>query len=252
MLLNSNILHFENLSSTNTYAQTLIKTGDVREGTVIRADFQTAGRGQQGNTWESEKGMNLLFSIILKPESVEPANQFLISMSVSLGITDFLGRYVKDCRIKWPNDIYVNSDKIAGILIENSIIGNMIASSVVGIGLNLNQTKFPDGAKNAVSLKSITRKDHDTDKCLNELLADIENRYQLLLSGRQKDIRNNYLSILYRLDEWSLFRDVNGDFHGRITDVKVDGTIIIEDNTGILREYAFKEVEFTGLSSPSH
>jgi len=251
MLLGSNILYFENLPSTNTHALTMLKTGDVSEGTVVRAAFQSSGRGQAGNKWESEKGKNLLFSIILKPTFIQPADQFLVSMSVSLGITDFLDKYITDVKIKWPNDIYVKSDKIAGILIENSIIDNSITSSVVGIGLNINQKIFPEKSFNAVSLTAVTGREHDCDKSLSELLEAVEKRYFSLRNREADMIRSNYLSRLYRLNDWSLFTDAKGEFHGRITDVKNEGFIVIEDNTGILRNYSFKEVEFSGLHHPS-
>lgn len=142
MIIGSKIVFIKNLPSTNTYAVSLLKEGDIPEGTIIYTNFQASGRGQMGNTWESEDGKNLLISIIIFPKMIKPAKQFIISKTVSLGIYDFLRRHINNVLIKWPNDIYVNNDKIAGILIENSLLNDEIESTIVGIGINVNQQKF--------------------------------------------------------------------------------------------------------------
>src|SRR4030043_1139663 len=156
MIIGSNIIPYENLTSTNTEAALLLKKNNIPEGTVIHTEYQTAGRGQHGNRGESEKGKNLLISIILYPGSVKSEEQFLISMTISLGICDFVDRYLEGSKVKWPNDIYFKDDKIAGILIENSLMGDTIESSVAGIGLNINQENFPGEIRNPVSLRMIT------------------------------------------------------------------------------------------------
>ena len=126
----------------------LLKKKKLLKGTIVYTNYQSAGQGQSGNKWESEDGKNLLISIVLFPSFIKPADQFHISMTISLGICDFLKRYIPGCSIKWPNDIYVNNDKIAGILIENFILGNKIENTIAGIGLNINQDKFSgDAAK---------------------------------------------------------------------------------------------------------
>ena len=244
MKLGNNYIFFDTLTSTNTYAQTLLRTEDVPEGTVIRAAYQTSGRGQMGNTWESDHGKNLLFSVILMPGRIEPSSQFLISMSVSLAVTDFLGKYVNDCKIKWPNDIYIRSDKIAGILIENSLMNDIIATSVAGIGINLNQKYFPANAPNATSLSIVTGNEYNTDECYKELISDLDRHYSNLRQENAEKIRKDYLSRCYKLDEWNIFTDLNGKFEGRIIDIRTDGPAVIEDKKGKRREYYFKEVEF--------
>ena len=244
MKLGNNYIFFDTLPSTNTYAQTLLRTEDVPEGTVIRAAYQTSGRGQMGNSWESDRGKNLLFSVILMPDRIEPSSQFLISMSVSLAVTDFLGKYVSDCMIKWPNDIYIRGDKIAGILIENSLMNDIIATSVAGIGINLNQKDFPADVPSATSLANITGKEYDTDECYKDLISDLDRHYSKLRQENAEIIRKNYLSRCYKLNEWNLFTDKNGKFEGRIVDVRTDGPAVIEDKKGKRREYYFKEVEF--------
>ncbi len=161
MIIGSKLFLFESLPSTNSYAAFLLKNEVIPEGAIVSAEYQTTGRGQGSNIWESENGKNLLISIILYPSIIYPASQFLISMALSLGICDFLKRFIPDCSIKWPNDIYVNDDKIAGILIENSIMGDKIESTIAGIGLNINQEKFLSDAPNPVSLSLITGKKYD-------------------------------------------------------------------------------------------
>jgi len=243
MIIGSKLLFFENLPSTNTKAANLLKNNDIREGTIIYTNYQSAGRGQTGNTWESENGKNLLISIILFPAIIKPAEQFLISMALSLGICDFLKRYIPVCTIKWPNDIYVNNDKIAGILIENSIMGNEIEYSIAGIGLNVNQEKFTSGAPNPVSMKIITGKEYDLKSSLSLLASDLDKRYKQVISGNGRLLRNEYESKLYRLNEWAGFRDQNGTFSGRILTVSENGRLQVEKKPGSKKEYYFKEIE---------
>jgi len=243
-MIGSKILSFENLTSTNTYASGLLRTETVGEGTIIRASYQWGGRGQSGNAWESEAGKNLLISIILYPVTISPADQFLISMAISLGICDFLEKEIPGCKIKWPNDIYVKNDKIAGILIENSVMDNRLVSSIAGIGLNINQRKFTGNAPNPVSLSILTGKEYNTDICLSELSMAIDKRYYHLIAGESEMIRNDYKSRLYRINEWSGFRDKDGTFKGRILSVNEYGMLIIEQGGGIIKEFAFKEVDF--------
>jgi len=244
MIIGSNIIFFENLPSTNTHTSFLIRTEAMPEGTIIRAAFQSAGKGQIGNQWESETGKNLLISIILYPSGIKPSDQFLITMVVSLGISDFIGREISGCKIKWPNDIYVNNDKIAGILIENSIMENAILNSVAGIGLNINQREFLTDAPNPVSMSQVTGREYDLDISLSQLAAALDQRYFQLISQEHTEIRRNYISQLYRLNEWNDFRDSTGTFRGRILSVNDDGMLQIESNDPAIREYSFKEVDF--------
>jgi BirA family biotin operon repressor/biotin-[acetyl-CoA-carboxylase] ligase len=244
MTIGSNIISFDNLPSTNTHAAGLIRTSPVPEGTIIRAAYQTAGRGQQGNHWESEAGKNLLISIILYPAGIDPGEQFLISMMISLGISDYVGEEIPDCKIKWPNDIYINNDKIAGILIENSIMESAILNSIAGIGLNINQRGFSDNVPNPVSMSLLTGKEYDPDVCLRKLSSAIDKRYKQLMSEKKSTIRADYISRLYRLNEWNEFRDNVSAFRGRILSVRDDGMLRIERNDGAISEYTFKEVDF--------
>jgi len=244
VIIPSNIIFHEKLDSTNVFASSLLKTEALSEGTVIMAGVQTAGKGQMGTSWESKAGKNLLISVILYPPKVAITEQFLISMTISLGVFDFISSHAEGCKIKWPNDIYVFSDKIAGILIENSVMNNSIINCIAGIGVNINQEKFVSAAPNPTSLKLITNSDFDINDCLNELCQRLNKRYERLMSGAYNEIVDDYNANLYLLNEWSQFSDSQGVFTGRILSVARSGIITIETADNELREYAFKEVSY--------
>jgi BirA family biotin operon repressor/biotin-[acetyl-CoA-carboxylase] ligase len=244
MIIGSNTLFFRNLPSTNTHAALLLKNNNLPEGTIIYTNYQLEGKGYSGNQWESEDGKNLLISIVLSPSFINPEDMFHVSMAVSLGICDFLLRFIPDCSIKWPNDIYVKNDKIAGILIESSIIGNQIESTIAGLGLNINQEKFLSSAPNPISLRLLTGKSYDLGFCLDQLAADLDDRYKQLIKGELKQIKEEYISKLFRYNDWFKFRDSEGIYTGRILTVNDNGRITINRKNGEKNEYAFKEVEF--------
>jgi BirA family biotin operon repressor/biotin-[acetyl-CoA-carboxylase] ligase len=243
MIIGSRRIFIEKVTSTNTHLSSLLRKGMVQEGTIVHASFQTAGRGQPGNTWESQYGKNLLLSIILYPLTVRADKQFIISKMISLGIRDHLISIIPDVTIKWPNDIYVRNDKIAGILIENSVIKGEIENTIAGIGLNVNQDKFSPSVPNATSLKKITGKDHDLENCLSGLCWAIDLRYKQMLYEKKNLIDDDYLSALYRYGEFNEFRDSNGIFEGKIIAVTGTGRLQIEDRRGRIYEYGFKEVD---------
>ena len=192
MIIGSIIERHDILPSTNVYATQLLAKKDVIEGTVIVAKYQTAGKGQGMHTWNSDSNKNLLFSIILYPDTVLPEEQIFITMAVSLGVCDFLNSLFEGSQIKAPNDIYYNNHKIAGILIENTIVDGVINSCIVGIGLNVNQTTFPSDLPNPISIANITGKEQDTDDCLNKLLVCLDIRYKELLYGDREKIKSDY------------------------------------------------------------
>jgi BirA family biotin operon repressor/biotin-[acetyl-CoA-carboxylase] ligase len=244
MIIGSKYIFRENLSSTNSCAAELIKNNPLPEGTIIYTNYQSAGRGQSGNNWESENGMNLLFSLILYPFMIKPSDQFVISKIISLGLCDFLNQHATNISIKWPNDIYIKNDKIAGLLIEATIIRDEIESIIAGIGLNINQKLFRSNAPNPVSLGMITGKDYDTGDCLRKLASDLDRRYKQLLNDKRGEIDTEYLNNLYRFREWCDYSDANGLFEGRIISVNSGGRLQIEDRRGRIYEYSFKEVDF--------
>ena len=192
MIIGSKIEKHDILPSTNEYATQLLAQEDIIEGTVIVAKYQTAGKGQGLHTWDSDDGKNLLFSIILYPDRVLPEDQIFITMAVSLGVCDFLNDFFKGSQIKAPNDIYYNNHKIAGILIENTIVEGIINSCVVGIGLNVNQTTFPSNLPNPISIANITGREQNTEDCLNKLLVCLDKRYKELLYGDREKIKSDY------------------------------------------------------------
>ena len=244
MIIGSRKIYYDKLSSTNTMAATLVKKGNIQEGTIVYAGFQYSGKGQKGNTWESEEGKNLLISIILYPISVKAENQFIISKVISLGISDFLVQLCGQVFIKWPNDIYIGDDKIAGILIENSVIRDEIEHSVAGIGININQEIFTGGAPNPTSLRLVTGKTHDTEQCLSMLATSIDARYKQLLYNKRSQINDDYFASLYRVGVWTEFNDNKGNFEGKIVAVTESGRLQIEDRRGRIYEYGFREVDF--------
>ena len=238
------IIVLNEVESTNNYASRLILSDAAEEGTVVLTQFQTSGRGQAGNRWESEAGKNLLASVILYPGFLNAAKQFAISKIVSLGLVEFLEREIEGVSIKWPNDIYVGNRKIAGILIENTVKGNSIASSVVGIGLNLNQEKFLSDAPNPVSLKQITSKDYNIEIVVPEILKTIFSWYEKLKTGDFDEVDSAYFSKLYGVGEWREFNKNGKIFKARIIGIGEFGQLRLEKESGIVDEFMFKEVEF--------
>ena len=244
MIIGSNLLFFQNLPSTNAHTFDLMKKSKLPEGTILYTNYQSAGKGYSGNKWESEDSKNLLISIILYPSFIKPEDQFLISMVISLGVCDFLMRFIPECSIKWPNDIWVNNDKIAGLLLESSLTGNQIESTVAGIGLNINQQSFLSNAPNPVSLNQLTGVNYDLPSSLEKLASDLDKRYKQLIGGNYGQIKKEYVSKLYRLNRWHEFRDKNGLYRGRVLTVGDYGRLIIERQNGEISEYSFKETEF--------
>ncbi len=243
LFLHQFIIRKKELESTNDFALEFIKSQNPENGTVVLAQNQTAGKGQQNNSWESESGKNLTFSIILRPDFLSASQQFLISILISLGVYDYLCKHVNCVSIKWPNDIYVEDQKIAGILIEHISKGMSLDASICGIGLNINQKQFASHAPNPVSLWHCTKQVYDLDSELNKLLACIECRYFQLKNGKIMQMQNDYLKALYRIGTWYRYKDCKGIFFGKIVGVNEFGQIQILVNSKI-RTYNFKEVAF--------
>lgn len=181
-----------------------------REGSLVIADFQTAGKGQVGNSWESEAGKNLMFSILLYPDFLPANRQFLISQIASLSVKETLEKYTDSVTVKWPNDIYWKDRKICGMLIENDLSGQHLYCSVVGIGLNINQEIFRSDAPNPVSLTQITGKTYDREDVLVCFLRIFFNYYFLLLQEKEEEIRAAYMAALYHGDGYYFYIDENG------------------------------------------
>jgi BirA family biotin operon repressor/biotin-[acetyl-CoA-carboxylase] ligase len=239
-----NFIFLTEVESTNNYANQLVLSKAAEHGTVVLAQHQKKGRGQQGNQWESEPGKNLLASFILFPQFLTAAKQFFLSKVASLALLDFLKTEAGDVSVKWPNDIYIDNKKVAGILIENSIKGSNLSSAVIGIGLNLNQEKFVSDAPNPVSLKQITCKNYDMEKVAAQIWEYFNIWYEKLQAGNLIEINSAYLNQLYRVNEWALFAKNGIQFEARIAGIGEFGQLILEDRNGFISEYMFKEVEF--------
>ena len=239
------IIKLESVSSTNDFAKELlfgaIPATDI---TIIDTIEQTKGRGQRGNYWESEKGLNLIQSYIIKPTFLKPEQQFYISMSVSLAIVACLKPFTQNVSIKWPNDIFINNKKICGILIENTLLPESIQTTVVGIGININQTYFSPSTLNPTSLKIESDRAIDVDDVKTLLIENFDNYYTMLKNGDFDKIHKEYLSQLFLLNKRHLFKDKAGIFEGEITDVSTLGLLRIKNKDVITREYAFKEVDY--------
>lgn len=239
----------EETDSTNQYISQLCNDlkEDVAEFTTVAAEFQTSGKGQRGNSWEVEKGKNLLFSLVLYPTFLEAHHQFILSQIVSLAIKEELSRWSDDITIKWPNDIYWKEKKICGILIENDLTGHHIGRSIAGIGININQEAFHSDAPNPVSLKQISGKEHDRHEILSHILRRIEIYYKGLqlenFATYSAEINARYARSLFRRRGFHLYQDAGGQFLARLLRVESDGRFVLEDENGQEREYLFKEVQ---------
>ena len=246
-LLRNNPALFQNNPALLNNKGSLLRESDC---VVVVADYQTAGRGCGTNSWESERGKNLTFSMLIHPEeipwgTVAPSErlsakeQFHITEVVSVALCETLERYLhQKVEIKWPNDIYVGDRKICGILIENRLQGSVIKDSIIGIGLNVNQRQFVSDAPNPVSLYQLTGQETNLDELLNQFLAAFERISQ------SKTSCFDYRERLYRKGKDSLYEDKTSCFTARLTDVLPDGRLLLVDKEGRERLYAFKEVRF--------
>ena len=225
--------HLTETDSTNRW---MAAHADGRDR-VVWADYQTAGRGCGTNSWESAAGQNLLFSMLIHPTLLAANAQFRISMAISLAIVRALQPLTGPLSIKWPNDIYWHDGKLAGILIENRLHGQLIRQSIIGVGLNVNQRVFHSDAPNPVSLWQIC--EHETDR--EQLLRDILRAFDQYVG---KDISAQYLSLLYRRKGFYPYADRDGAFMAELVTVEDDGHLLLRDDNGSQRRYAFKEVTF--------
>lgn len=212
---------------------------------VVWAECQSAGRGQRGHTWHSNEGVNLTFSTVLKPTFLTAVEQFMLSEVVALSLVDALAEYGVECRIKWTNDIYAGDKKIAGVLIEQSLAGDTIARTVVGIGLNVNQREFPADLPNPTSIVVERGAECERREVLECFLKHLEKWYSRLERGEREAIESAYNYRLYRRDEFHAYALPSGEkFEAAIRGVRATGHLVLEHRDGSFGEYAFKEVEF--------
>jgi BirA family transcriptional regulator, biotin operon repressor / biotin---[acetyl-CoA-carboxylase] ligase len=232
------------IDSTNNYANHLIVAGQAIHGTAVLAHYQQQGRGQQGNQWESAPGLNMLASFIFMPDFLPPERQFYLSKIASLALTDWLSQHVDHVKVKWPNDIYVGDRKIAGMLIETSVMGNNLQSAVAGIGLNLNQLNFSPSLPNPVSLKQLTGIDYNVEEVALQFWDLLMEWYLKLEQDRTVLIDEAYVNNLYRMNMWAEYIKDKQSIEARIAGVDAWGQLILEKRSGERIICAFKEITF--------
>jgi len=241
------IRQLESVGSTNAYLQQLFLKEKVAEGFVVLAREQQSGKGHGANSWESEAGKNLTFSLLLRPDAILPEQQFLLTQLISLALVDLVKDFLpgESVSIKWPNDIYIGEQKAAGILIQNFIKGQNIDASIVGIGLNVNQQSFSSGAPNPVSLVHFTHKPLDITDVLDKLLLNIQSIYRQSQSiSAREALHQRYLSHLFRYGKPVFFKENGLPFKATITGIGKFGQLILQLENGAQKQFAFKEVEF--------
>ncbi|NEU09170.1 biotin--[acetyl-CoA-carboxylase] ligase [Flavihumibacter sp. R14] len=245
LFVGHNTVTLKAVDSTNSWLkQAVSKSAPLPEGTVIMAESQFAGRGQSQNTWHSEPGKNLTFSILLNPRFLPIQNQFDLNMAVSLAVNDVLKIYFgEDAYIKWPNDSYIGKNKIGGILIENILQGTQLKHAIIGIGINVNQDDFPPEVKNVTSFRKILHTYYDLNQLKNEICRSVEARYLQLKAGKKESLRKDYLDNLYLLNQQAsyIFRD--REVEGRITGISPEGFLLLETAEGV-EQFGLKEIEF--------
>ena len=246
LFVGKELYQFAELSSTNAYAAELVAKNNPSDGTVITTYNQVQGKGQGGSFWESAPDKNISATIILHPKFLAARDQFVLNQAISLGVLDFVKNYIHaGAKIKWSNDIYIFDKKIAGILIQNNLRSRNLATSIVGVGININQVEFKSDAPNPTSLKLETQKEFNLDELLEVLCKKIEARYLQVKTNNFQPIQSEYLDNLYRYMEDSLFQLPNADeiFEGRIIGIGEFGKLLLQTNEG-LKEFDTKEIKF--------
>jgi BirA family biotin operon repressor/biotin-[acetyl-CoA-carboxylase] ligase len=246
-------INLSTVDSTNSFVRSMLQeegTGHVMSAnslpgfTLVVADDQTKGRGQQGNAWETEKGKNLTFSLLCHPDFILASRQWLLSQCMAVAIQQTLSQFVEDVEVKWPNDIYIGDKKISGTLIECDLLGKHISNCIIGVGININQTMFYSDAPNPTSLQLVTGKEYDREEILSVLLQHFQHFYTLLKEGQEDTIRQLYRQHLYRREGFHRYRDVRGEFMAEIDDIEPTGHLRLRFEDGKVVRYELKEVQF--------
>lgn len=229
------------IDSTNNYAMASVRAGLARHGDAFFANEQTAGKGQRGKGWQTQPGVNIILSIVAEPQPLKVSQQFILSASVALGCYDFFSSMAgEDTKIKWPNDIYWRDRKAGGILIENLITGTDWQFAIIGIGININQARFPEHLPNPVSLKQVTGREYDVIELVRKLCACLQNRMEQW--GQLSQLIQDYNNALYKRYESVRLKKGNRVFDAMIKEVRMDGQLVTD--AGIEEVFDFGEVEF--------
>lgn len=239
--------HHTHLSETNSTMSELRKASYLNSQhafELLTADFQTAGHGQKGTTWEADKGANLLFGFVFHPSFLPASQQFFLSEVLALAVRSALAVYTDDVVVKWPNDVYWREKKICGMLLEHTLSGNTIATTLTGVGININQQRFQGDAPNPVSLRQIVGHEVDREAVLSDVIKEFAWRYDLIREGKTADVHKEYSQYLYRSEGFHAFKDDEGVFQARIVNISSMGMLTLQKEDGTQRSYAFKEVSF--------
>ncbi len=240
------IIKLDAIDSTNSFLKNLSVNSTIHDFTIVVAKRQTSGRGQMNAKWIVEGGKNLTFSVFSCFENLLISNQKYLNFSVSLAVFEALSDFnLPKLAIKWPNDILSVNKKLAGILIENNLKGAKIASSIIGIGINVNQENFSKDLPNASSIKKLLRREFDLDVLLNEILIKLKQKFELLNKKEYALLEEQYLSVLYKKNVPSMFKNnQNILFMGKIIGVSENGKLQIELENETVKEFGVKEVSF--------
>lgn len=244
ILLGFNEIKLEVVNSTNLFLQELLSKTEPPEGTIVITDYQTHGKGQIGRKWESERGVNLLCSILLKPTFLDQKHLFFLNIITALAIADVVEKFTRaTCQVKWPNDVMVNDRKISGILIQNVLAGSQVKNTIIGIGLNVNQTTTP--TDQAISIIHLAGEKISLKDVKATLLHRLESYYLTLKRGELQQIKQLYLRKLYRRDTEHKFLNIkeNETFTGTITGVDEDGKLMIKTGNNTTK-WTLNEVKY--------
>lgn len=236
------IFHVAETDSTNLEVVRQAAEADRSRMYVAWADYQHAGRGQKGTSWESERGKNLLFSVMLWPEGVEARRQFALSQAMSLAVCEALQQYAPEFRIKWPNDIYYKEQKVSGTIIETTLRGPMVGRCILGVGINVNQQQFVSDAPNPVSLSMILGRELDVKSVLDDVLSRFASNCRSLEEGKIALLAQQYKDLLIWKDGFHTYRDEQGEFSAQLVDIEPNGELVLSDSAGRERRYMFKQV----------
>lgn len=226
--IGNTVIRLESIDSTNQYLDEFLSKNSPVEGLVVIADYQSQGQGQNGRIWESKPGDNLLMSLYLKPDFLPAAEGFYLNVIASLAIVQVLEEVYNDqrVRVKWPNDVYVGNNKISGILIKNTISGQNLSDSIIGIGLNVNQEDY--GELQATSMRLLLDKKQDRKHVMERLFYHLQENYQELKNGNKELLRKTYELRMYRRGENHKYELESGDHvMGSIQGIKEDGRLAI-------------------------
>jgi len=247
LFVGQNLIKLKEVDSTNNFLKELVsKSEPLAEGTVIMADNQFAGRGQQQSVWQTQAGKNISTSILLKPTFLPLDKQFYLNMAVSLAVNEALSHFIPEgLSIKWPNDVYYHDKKLGGILIENTLTGSTIKAAVIGIGLNVNQLEFAENiSQRATSVIQILQTETFLMDIMEKIFIFMEKYYLILRAGKYSILQNDYLGKLYNFGISALYQNNGAIFEGKISGVEENGRLEVDTIEG-LKSFNFKEIEFT-------